>query len=887
MPSRMLIDCTQPEETRVVVHSGTRIEDFDYETDTRKQLKGNIYLAKVTRVEPSLQAAFVDYGGNRHGFLPFSEIHPDYYRIPISDREELLAAEGAALREEEDFDEPETEEDGPREQRSDAPAANGSDETEPSAEVLTTDDAPGEKTDGDEDSFDPAEEEEGVREVATEEKVDSVGGDETEDAEKRRTRLLRRYKIQEVIKRRQILLVQVTKEERGNKGAALTTYLSLAGRYCVLMPNTNKGGGISRKISNPNDRRRLKKMLADLEIPQGIAIIVRTAGSQRSKAEIRRDYEYLMRLWNEIRETTFQSTAPALIYEEANLIKRAIRDLYTREMDEVLVDGEDGYKAAKAFMKSLMPSHAKKVRLYKDGDIALFQEYQVERQLEAMHSPIVRLRSGGYIVLSATEALVAIDVNSGKATRERNIEETAVRTNVEAAEEIGRQLRLRDLAGLIVIDFIDMEDARHNREVERKLKDALRHDRARIQLGRISPFGLLEMSRQRLRPSLFESSTTTCPHCHGSGFVRTTESVALQILRVLEEEAIRRKGGVFSVTAPTEIALYLLNQKRSQVVGTEARHGVTIQLKADDALPVADIVLEIDGERIPLPSQAVTEGLGGSAEGGSPRKGRRRRGRKKTDSDKTVPEAVGAEETESKEPEAIAESGGAGEADEDGKSQKRRRRGKRGGRRRGSRSSETADTEKAASAHENQTQNGDASESAADTRAAEPGEEGESPGAKSDAAAKPKRAPRRRRRKSEEPEQASDGSASAVAGQGESPPTEPIAPGPAKAEEKRKRPRRRRPSAGAASNKEADPEAKGSNDSPAPAAIAGTVVSESIIAAPRPSEEDPSSVQQQPAMPTDPQPTPLSEAENVERIASANESKARRPKRRGWWNRSS
>jgi ribonuclease E len=667
----MLIDSTQPEETRVVVHNGDRIEEFDYEVGSRKQLKGNIYLAKVTRVEPSLQAAFVDYGGNRHGFLPFSEIHPDYYRIPIADRQKLVDAEAAALSDIDDDDEVTDDDNDTR------PPGNGADRQ--SGEEGDGGDAQAARAAG-EDGEEPE-----VKQIDTEESVDSVGGDEIEDAERRRAQMLRRYKIQEVIKRRQILLVQVTKEERGNKGAALTSYLSLAGRYCVLMPNTNKGGGISRKISNANDRRRLKKILAELEIPKGIAVIVRTAGSQRSKAEIRRDFEYLMRLWNEIRETTFQSTAPELIHEEANLIKRAIRDLYSREMEEVIVDGEEGYKAAKAFMKSLMPSHAKRVSLFKNGGTSLFQRYRIERHIEAMHSPVVTLRSGGYIVLNTTEALVAIDVNSGKATRERNIEETALKTNLEAAEEIGRQLRLRDLAGLIVIDFIDMEEMRHNREVERRLKEALRFDRARIQLGRISHFGLLEMSRQRLRPSLFESANTPCPHCQGIGFVRTTESLALQVLRTLEEEATRRGEGAVTITASPDLALYLLNQKRQHVVDFETRHNLALEVVAENNLPSADIRILYDGERIMLPSQIPMD-QAASADG-SARRGRRRRGRKRTDGEKPEAEIQSEGQEEAAAPPSEASAQTAGEDDE--ASKKRRRRGKRGGRRRARRT--TAD----------------------------------------------------------------------------------------------------------------------------------------------------------------------------------------------------
>ncbi len=685
MSLRMLIDTTQPEETRVVVHSGDRIEDFDHETDAKKQLKGNIYLAKVTRVEPSLQAAFVEYGGNRHGFLPFSEIHPDYYRIPISDREKLMEAEEAALRAEKESEEAEVE---TLSQESDV--AISADAVAPASQ----EDQGNNGTENGDNDRDGDTNGASVREIVSEETVDSLGGDDDEETERRRAKLLRTYKIQEVIKRRQILLIQVTKEERGNKGAALTTYLSLAGRYCVLMPNTNKGGGISRKISNANDRRRLKNVLSELDIPQGIAVIVRTAGSQRSKAEIRRDYEYLMRLWNEIRATTFSSTAPALIYEEANLIKRAIRDLYSRDMEEVLVAGEDGYRAAKDFMKSLMPSHAKKVQLYKDTDLPLFQRFQVEKNLDAMHSPIVHLRSGGYIVLNTTEALVAIDVNSGKATRERNIEETALRTNTEAAEEIGRQLRLRDLAGLVVIDFIDMEEHRNNREVERRLKEALRHDRARIQLGRISAFGLLEMSRQRLRPSLFESTNVLCPHCQGTGHIRTTESSALQVLRLIGEEAQSRSQGTISATVPTEVALYLLNQKRAQVIEIEQRHGITIEIFADPHLSTYDIRIDHDGEKIALPSQQGIETPLEAGEDSSRRRGRGRR-RKRSDSDHQADSETPEVEIKEQKAEAPGETEDS-TSDEDGeKPRKRRRRGKRGGRRRGRREDGMEDSREA------------------------------------------------------------------------------------------------------------------------------------------------------------------------------------------------
>jgi ribonuclease E len=647
MAKRMLIDASHREETRVVVMSGNRVEEFDYESANRQQLKGNIYLAKVTRVEPSLQAAFVDYGGNRHGFLPFNEIHSDYYRIPVADREALIEEEAAIA--------------GDR-----VPAADG-------------DDKPADRAaagDGDED--------------AAGADIEVMGGDDVEDASQRRARHTRRYKIQEVIKRRQIMLVQVTKEERGNKGAALTTYLSLPGRYCVLMPNTPRGGGISRKIVSHKDRRRLKSILEDLEIPGGVSVIVRTAGSERSKAEIRRDYEYLLRLWNQIREETLQSSAPALIYEEANIIKRAIRDLYARDMDEILVEGPDGYKSAKSFMRMLMPSHAKFVQQYRDDGVPLLQRYKVESQLDAIHQNTVQLKSGGYIVINPTEALVSIDVNSGRATRERHIEETALKTNLEAAEEVARQLRLRDLAGLIVIDFIDMEENRHNHQVERKLKEALRHDRARIQVGHISPFGLLEMSRQRLRPSLAEASTEICPHCGGSGAIRSTESTTLTVLRAIEEIAVRRRLGEVHAAVPTSVALYLLNQKRHRLHDMEERLGLRVFIDADDSLippsyrmdQMTEVEAEDEGEGdeqvAGAEDKAAQEREGAAGEGR--RKRRTRRGRRsRTEETDTAAAESAAEEGQDEEAAGEAEAGEA--AGEDG-TKRRRRRGKRGGRRR-------------------------------------------------------------------------------------------------------------------------------------------------------------------------------------------------------------
>jgi ribonuclease E len=705
MAKTMLIDATHPEETRVAVVDGKKLEEFDVEIAGRRPLKGNIYLAKVTRVEPSLQACFVEYGGNRHGFLAFSEIHPDYYRIPIADREALIRETQAALEPEHEerpkrgrrhrggarraevpdeesvhetpehhhehneaehaqgddhhhddhaaadhaendqpesdsfFDTPEALPEGQSHlegagdsQHSDEPNGDqtmpllahqevlrqdltegegGPAEASSSSDHFHHDDAPA--THGDD--LPPRSMGELV-EVAVPDEVllDTSGGSEPaanddpevdeENARRRRQRALRRYKIQEVIKRRQILLVQVTKEERGNKGAALTTYLSLAGRYSVLMPNTDRGGGISRRITSVNDRKRLKGIVDDLDVPEGMAVIVRTAGSERSKPEVKRDFEYLMRLWDEIRETTLKSSAPALIYEEASLIKRSIRDLYTREMGDIVVAGMEGYSSAKTFMRMLTPSHAKRVQLYRDASIPLFQRYQVESQLAAIHNPTVHLRSGGYIVINQTEALVAIDVNSGRSTKERNIEETATKTNAEAAEEIARQLRLRDLAGLIVIDFIDMEESRNNNAVERRLKDSLRNDRARIQIGRISSFGLLEMSRQRLHPSLQEASTDICPHCRGSGRIRSVDSTALHVLRLVEEEITKSFSPGVSVFAPTAVALYILNQKRMALSQLEIRRGVRVYVNGDDTLTPPDFRLErikqlAPGEELP------------------------------------------------------------------------------------------------------------------------------------------------------------------------------------------------------------------------------------------------------------------------------------------------
>ncbi|SLN23270.1 Ribonuclease E [Pseudoruegeria aquimaris] len=646
MAKKMLIDATHAEETRVVVVDGNKVEEFDFESENKRQLAGNIYLAKVTRVEPSLQAAFVDYGGNRHGFLAFSEIHPDYYQIPVADREALLAEERAyvaSLNEDED-EKPAKKTRSRSRSRSKAAAAKSSDavetrevETEDAAAIpgmdvvdLDTDEdglegsspmelvgeTPVETPAADEgedspdadidvDDADDADEEGSKGRTASEKDsdIESVAEEDvTEEIRPPRKPRPRRYKIQEVIKVRQILLVQVVKEERGNKGAALTTYLSLAGRYCVLMPNTARGGGISRKITNAADRKKLKEIANEIDVPDGAGLIIRTAGAKRTKSEIKRDYEYLQRLWEQIRELTLKSVAPAPIYEEGNLIKRSIRDLYNREIDEVIVEGAEGYRTAKDFMKMIMPSHAKNVKQYTDP-LPLFARFQVESYLAGMFNPTVQLKSGGYIVIGVTEALVAIDVNSGRATKEGSIEETALKTNLEAAEEVARQLRLRDLAGLIVIDFIDMEERKNNAAVEKRMKDKLKTDRARIQVGRISGFGLMEMSRQRLRPGMIEATTQPCPACHGTGLIRSDDNLALSILRQLEEEGVRRRSREVLLKAPIGIANFIMNQKREHVAQIESRYGLSVRVEADPHLVSPDFTIE----RFKTATRAVTQ----------------------------------------------------------------------------------------------------------------------------------------------------------------------------------------------------------------------------------------------------------------------------------------
>ena len=762
MADKMLIDASHEEETRVVVVRGNRIEEFDFESQHKKQLRGNIYLAKVTRVEPSLQAAFVDYGGNRHGFLAFSEIHPDYYQIPVADRQALLEAEAQESMDDDDDQPEETEKPARRKSRSrrsrsktaESAGKNAkSDNSDDAAEAVAADDdsSPEAADDAvkassendasvspqDEASFDASDDQnvesnddknsppetmaaavdadqvsEAVRrepgvdddgdddpsEDDSDRSVELVGAEDAmEEVPDRARKTRKQYRIQEVIKRRQILLVQVVKEERGNKGAALTTYLSLAGRYSVLMPNTARGGGISRKITNVQDRKRLKEVARGLDVAQGMGVILRTAGANRTKSEIKRDFEYLMRLWENVRNLTLTSMAPCLVYEEGSLIKRSIRDLYNKDIGEVIVSGEEGYREAKDFMKMLMPSHAKAVQPYRDVQ-PIFARSGIEAQLDKMLQPQVTLKSGGYIIINQTEALVAIDVNSGRSTKEHSIEDTALRTNMEAAEEVARQLRLRDLAGLIVIDFIDMEEKRNNRSVEKKLKDCLKNDRARIQVGRISHFGLLEMSRQRIRASVLESTMQVCEHCGGTGHVRSLSSVALHVLRTAEEYLLRNTKYNITLRTLPETALYVLNHKRDTIRDLETRFGLTITLEADpsvgqqmvtiiqgekveDPVVVEDIVIpfvETEDDSIEVIESADDEQESDDSEGEGRKRKRRRRKRGGRSGGEQPEAAAGEAEQQPSAAEAATDDQDGGDGDQ---KRKRRRRGKRGGRR--------------------------------------------------------------------------------------------------------------------------------------------------------------------------------------------------------------
>ncbi|PYE86068.1 Rne/Rng family ribonuclease [Pseudoroseicyclus aestuarii] len=811
MAKKMLIDATHAEETRVVVVDGNKVEEFDFESAAKRQLAGNIYLAKVTRVEPSLQAAFVDYGGNRHGFLAFAEIHPDYYQIPVADREALLEEERAYA---ESLHEEDEEKDAKPRRRSRAAKtaddAIARDEGEEPAGMETL---------GDDDDT----EDDDIESVADEDESDEV----RPAARKARPR---RYKIQEVVKVRQIMLVQVVKEERGNKGAALTTYLSLAGRYCVLMPNTARGGGISRKITNAADRKKLKEIAGSLEVPKGAGLIVRTAGSQRTKSEIKRDYEFLQRQWEQIRATTLESIAPVLIYEEGDLIKRSIRDLYSREIDEVIVEGAQGYRTAKDFMKMIVPSHARNVKPYADP-MPLFARHQVESTLTGMFNPVVQLPSGGYIVIGITEALVAVDVNSGRATKEGSIEQTALKTNLEAAEEVARQMRLRDLAGLVVIDFIDMDERKNNAAVEKRMKDKLKSDRARIQVGRISGFGLMELSRQRLRPGMLEATTQPCAHCHGTGLIRSDENVALGILRSLEEEGTRGRSKEVLLKVPYGVLNFLINYKREHIAAIEQRYDMAVRLEGDGALIAPDFSIEkfkTATRVLPelVPAMELAQAIPGE--------------------DDNLPYDEPEEEEEAPEPaqEAASEARSGGEdssddSDEDGKPKKkrRRRRRRRGGNGENGDNGESGDQSSDDDGDDAAAQ--EASEPAAQTEAPAT-DEGEQP------AKKPRRSRSRRRKADPAPE-----AAEAPAEQ----------PGEAEAAPEAAVPNTPLPSTEQPEPAAAEAEMPGPLSGPEP------VVTETA-AAEEPAPE-----------PAAAEPAPAA----AEEAAPAEEKKPARPKRRGWW----
>ena len=862
MATRMLIDARHQEETRVAVLKGNRIEEFDFESADHKQIKGNIYLAKVTRVEPSLQAAFVDFGGNRHGFLAFSEIHPDYYQIPKEDREALLAAEAEAAEEKQRLRDEE-------EQRGEMPgdeydaddessealaedlAEDGLEEVDTSDkdDVATIEEGHMENGD-DDDSSDEDSDEDGRsrgrdRNRRGRGRRQGKGGrsraKEVDEARAKRMALRRRYKIQDVIQRRQVLLVQVVKEERGNKGAALTTYLSLAGRYTVLMPNSSHGGGISRKISSASDRKRLKQVVSDLSLPKSMGLIVRTAGLSRTKTEIKRDFDYLARLWDEIRERTLSSSAPALIHSDSDRIKRAIRDIYNRDIEEVVVEGEPGYKSAKEFMKLLMPSHARRVKQYSDP-VPLFQRYGAEDELKAMYDPVVQLKSGGYLVINPTEALVSIDINSGRSTKEHNIEQTALHTNLEAAREIARQLRLRDMAGLVVIDFIDQEHHSNTRKVEKAMKEALKNDRARIQVGRISSFGLMEMSRQRLRTGVLEATTRDCPHCDGTGLVRTASSAGLSALRLIEDEAAKGKGSIIRLAASTEAAIYLLNEKRADLMEIEQRYGVTVEVvpegeeegakmtvsshgpKPKDAPRFEPIVQEDDDEEEDLPEQDEETDEDENDDDRPRKKRRRRRGGRGRNKNRQRDDEDGDDDDDGDE--ASDETRDESD-DEDGddKPKKRRRRSgrRRGGRGRGKKSDDMTS--------EDTDELGEVSEAVVEDMAVVAGPE-DSPetaeaAADTEAEEKPKpkkRAPRKKKVEPEaavEPEEAekpkpkkraprkkkADAEAPAVEAAPEQPET-------AIEEEKPKRTRRKAPAKKTAAKAEADPASEASQAQP-------------------------------------------------------------------------
>ncbi|WP_394447741.1 Rne/Rng family ribonuclease [Sulfitobacter sp. 1A13496] len=959
----MLIDATHAEETRVVVVDGNKVEEFDFESENKRQLAGNIYLAKVTRVEPSLQAAFVDYGGNRHGFLAFSEIHPDYYQIPVADRQALLEeerayAEAQAAKDDEE-EKPKRTRSRSRSRSKSQAAETNSDDAVATAEVAednsdqiagmetvdldseegsspmervaetpveependaaegdvakAEDAAPAKADDAakaeDADAKDDAQadgedadgEDKGSDATAKDDSIESVADeDDSEDIRPVRKPRPRRYKIQEVIKVRQILLVQVVKEERGNKGAALTTYLSLAGRYCVLMPNTARGGGISRKITNAADRKKLKEIATEIEVPKGAGLIVRTAGAKRTKAEIKRDYEYLQRLWEQIRELTLKSIAPAKIYEEGDLIKRSIRDLYNREIDEIHVEGERGYRIAKDFMKMIMPSHAKNVKLYNES-LPLFARYQVESYLSGMFNPTVQLPSGGYIVIGVTEALVAIDVNSGRATKEGSIEQTALKTNLEAADEVARQLRLRDLAGLIVIDFIDMDERKNNAAVEKRMKDRLKTDRARIQVGRISGFGLMEMSRQRLRPGMIEATTQPCHACHGTGLVRSDDNLALSIIRQIEEEGTRRRSREVLVRAPVGIANFLMNQKREHIAHIEMRYGMSVRIEGDPSLVSPDFHIEkfkTATRTVPPVSDHVVSVDTSLMD--------------QIDEDESAAEAEEAPAAQDASPSDNGNGNGNGEEGEGKSKRRRRRRRSRGGRGRNGNGDQQNGAEDQNGAQQQDEVKSDEGEKTAPVEAEAPQAEAEA--APAEEKPKPKSRSRSRKPKAEVAPEAEPAPEALAAAEGEAPKVSAEAEGEETPKPKPKRSRRTKKPAAEAAEETVSADAVASEEEAAPApkpkrrsrakakpvepvaeatpdAMAEALPSEAPIAAPSPETATPVAEAPQPEPQPDPVPQPA-EAEApaaetapepvVEKVEEQPAEKPK-PKRRGWW----
>jgi ribonuclease E len=909
MANKMLIDATHPEETRVVVVDGNKVEEFDFETLNKRQLAGNIYLAKVTRVEPSLQAAFVDYGGNRHGFLAFAEIHPDYYQIPVADRKALLEEERAFARAEEEEENRRTRRRKPRPEAEGTRAADAvasgpssmdvvdlNDDAEPGdlhddaaiadagpAEAMVADhDHGADHGPNGDDASGAANGETFYRAMdhasETDDEIESVAEEDVaEEISQPRKPRPRKYKIQEVIKVRQIMLVQVVKEERGNKGAALTTYLSLAGRYCVLMPNTARGGGISRKITNAADRKKLKEIAGEIEVPEGAGLIIRTAGAKRTKAEIKRDYEYLMRLWEQIRELTLKSIAPAQIYEEGNLIKRSIRDLYNRDIDEVLVEGAEGYRVAKDFMKMIMPSHAKAVQPYTD-QMPLFARFQVESYLSGMFNPVVQLKSGGYIVIGVTEALVAIDVNSGRATKEGSIEDTALKTNLEAADEVARQLRLRDLAGLIVIDFIDMEERRNNAAVEKRLKDKLKTDRARIQVGRISGFGLLEMSRQRLRPGMLESTTQPCQHCHGTGLIRSDDSMALTILRALEEEGTRKRSREVLLKAPVGIINYLFNNKREHIALIELRYCMSVRMEADPSLVSPDYAIEkfkTATRVVPEPGSVIS---GNASLMGAP-----------VEEEEDIPAEDEAEEDildEAEATDAEAEPKGDGAGSGTKKKRRRRRRRKTGGAN-GANGEASSTAESDDGEGEDDAEEDEATEAPPAPEAVVAAEEPVAAEAETAEDAKPKTTRRTRSRKKPAEEAAAPAAPEAeapVAAEAET----------AEAPAKPKRPSRSRSTKSKATAEAAafpaDPGIEGAHAAPVadpddqPAAVAAVAEPAAVPEAP-PAPEAAVALQPDPGSAESAAETVVAdpEASQPEAAAAEADEGSARPKRKGWW----